>query len=89
MAKIKFLKNGIRYQGKYIRVFYSKGSYSKESGFPEGTITIYARDYSSHLPPELKPQNDSDMQTDYFEKDRARISPNNKYYNEIKKFVKV
>ena len=85
MSNIRFLKHAIKYKGKRIRVWYSKG---KLLHHPEGTITIYAREYGSQLPPELNPQNDSDMRTDYFEKDRARILPNSKYYNEVKKFVK-
>lgn len=87
MAKIRFLKYKIVYNGKNIPVRYSKGSYTKESGLPEGTITIYAREYGNQLPNELNPENDSDMQTDYFDKDRARITPDSEYYNEVSKFV--
>lgn len=85
MANIKFLKHGIRYKGKYIRIFYSKGALLHH---PKGTITIYAREYGSQLPPELKPENNTEIRTDYFEKDRARIKPSSKYYNQVKKFLK-
>jgi len=84
MTKIKFFKNAIKYDGKRIRVWYSKG---RLTNYPEGTITIYAKDYGSQLPIELKPENDTDSMTDYFDKDRARVEPESKYYNEIKGFV--
>jgi hypothetical protein len=80
MNTIKFLKDGIRYNGKYIRVFYSQ---SKLTGYPEGTITIYAREYGHQLPTELQPSNDSEPQTDYFDKDKARIPPNSPYHKQI------
>jgi len=78
--KIRFLKKGIRYKGKYIPVFYSMGELR---GYPEGTITIYARNYGNQLPPELNPENESDIQTDLIMKDTARITPSNKYYPEV------
>ena len=68
-------------------VWYSKGSYSKESGIPAETITIYARRYKP-LPSELNPENDSDIQTDYFAEDRARITPQSKYYKAVLKAMK-
>lgn len=40
---LKFYKNWIDDNGKRIRVRYHLGSYTKESGLPEGTITIYAK----------------------------------------------
>lgn len=78
--KIRFLKKGIRYKGKYIPVHYSLGELY---GYPKGTITIYARIYGLKLPPELNPENESDIQTDLFVKDKARITPSNKYYPEV------
>lgn len=84
MNTLKFLKHGIRYQGKYIPVWYSE---SATYGMPEGTITIYARNYGKELPTELNPTNDTDSMTDYFDTDKARIAPSNKYYAEIKKIM--
>lgn len=84
MAKIKFLKHAIIHKGKRIRVWYSKGELRNH---PSGTITIYAKDYGSQLPEELHPENDTDSQTDYFDKDKARIEPNSKYYDRVKKFA--
>lgn len=84
LKDIRVLKHGIRYKGKYHRAWYSKG---KLINHPEGTITVYARDYSP-LPQVLKPQNDSDAMTDYFEKDRARIEPTHPLYNEFLKLAR-
>ena len=83
--KIKFLKHAIKFGNKKARVWYSKGELY---GFPKGTVTIYARDYGSQLPDELSPQNQTDMMTDYFEKDRARIKPDSKYYKKLMKSLK-
>lgn len=83
-TKIKFLKKGIKINGVYYRVWYSKGSYTKESKIPEDTITIYKRDYG-HFPniDSFNIINDSDYQTDYFEKDRVRITLDNIYYKQV------
>lgn len=81
---IKFLKNGIRSNGTYHPVWYSMGYLI---GFPEDTITIYARTFKS-LPKELNPVNNSDFQTDYVEKDRVRVVPGSKYYDEVLKAYK-
>jgi len=79
---IRFLKNAIKYNGKKARVWYSKGELV---GFPKETITIYAKDYGHNLPKELNPINETDLMTDYFDKDRARIPPTSKYYKEVLK----
>jgi len=90
MAKdLTFLKNAIKdIQGKKTRVWYSRGSYTKESGLPKGTITIYAKDWSGNIPKQLSPTNETDIMTDYFAKDRARIKPNNKYFKKINALLK-
>jgi len=86
--KIRFLKKGIKTNGRYVPVWYSKGEYTKESGLPKGTITIYAKGYNDRLPNVLNPINQSDMQTDYFEKDKARITPTNRYYKKVIRVIK-
>lgn len=85
---IKFLKHAIIYNGKRIPVRYSKGGYTKQSRLSEGTITIYAKSYNDNLPNELEPKNESNSQTDYFEKDKARITPDSPYYNDVLKAMK-
>jgi len=80
---LKILKHGIKENGKYHPCYYSQ---SMLIGFPEGTITIYARGYDS-LPASLNPKNDTDAMTDYFEKDRARITPDNPLHAELVKQI--
>jgi len=82
MKTIKFFWNGIKIDGKLYRCHYSDG---KLINYPEGTLTIYRKDYGI-MPdvPGLNVQNDSDLMTDYFERDRIRIKPDNKFYNEVK-----
>ncbi|MCX6224558.1 MAG: hypothetical protein NTV01_07365 [Bacteroidia bacterium] len=78
---IKFMWNGIKVNKKLYRCWYSNG---KLINHPEGTLTIYAKDYDS-LPiiDELTVHNDSDFQTDYVEKDRIRVTPDNKLYTQV------
>lgn len=79
---IKFMYNGIKVDGKLYKAFYSE---TQLSGLPEGTITIYGRDYISFPPiPGLIAENDSDIMTDYFADDRIRVTPDNRYYDEVK-----
>lgn len=81
--EIRFLQNFVKFNGKKARVHYSKGSYTAASGLPQGTITIYAKDYGNQLPATLMPSNDTDFMTDYFDKDRARVKPKSKYYKAV------
>lgn len=83
--RIRFLKHSIKFNGKKARVRYSQGELY---GFPKGTVTIYAKDYGVQLPRELKPKNQTDYQTDYFETDRARIKPKSKHYKAVRKVLK-
>ena len=82
---VKFMWNGIKVDGTLYKAHYYCGVYTSNSGIPEGTITVYAKDYRA-LPQidGLQIENDSDIMTDYFENDRLRITPDNKYYNEAK-----
>lgn len=90
---IKWMWNGIKVDGKLHRAHYSMGTLvvdkeSKEGHVTretkEGYVTVYARDYTTGLP-RLGGEtvvNDSDGQTDYFERDRMRIAPDSKFYND-------
>ena len=82
---VKFMWNGIKVDGVLYRAHYSAGPYTAQSGLPEGTITVYAKDYAA-LPQidGLTIINDSDIMTDYFENDRMRILPDNKWYSDAK-----
>lgn len=71
--QIKFQQNAIVVNGARIRVHYSfcKAGQHRRTG--AAGISIYARDYSGRLPASLNPSNDTDLYTDYFEKDRAFV----------------
>ena len=88
IKKIQFMAHAIKFDGKKAKVWYSKGEYTKESGLPKGTITIYAGGYGDQLPRALNPQNETDMMTDYFDKDKARIKPDSPFYKKVLKAVK-
>ena len=52
-------------------------------GYPAGTITIYARDYSrfsQKVQACFRVQNDTDTMTDYFDSDRIRVIPSHPLY---------
>jgi hypothetical protein len=69
---LKFMWNGIKIDGVLYRAWYSGGRLINS---PEGTITIYARDYKSFpLIPGLTAE----------EEDRIRVIPDNPLYSEIK-----
>jgi len=78
MTEVKFMYNGIKVGGELYKAHYAQGNYTN---FPQGTITIYAREYR-HFPRivGLFIENNSDMMIDYFVKDRVRVMPNNKYF---------
>ena len=80
MAKT-FYYNGIKADGKLIKAHYSN---ARLTNYPEGTITIYARSILDSIPTldGMSVKNDSDMQTDYFESDTARITPDSPLYPE-------
>lgn len=76
--KILFYYNGIKVNGeKLTRCHYSRNNCRDTSG---DSVTIYARDYSD-LPRDLFPVvNESDAMTDYFEEDRATLTPAHPLY---------
>ncbi len=83
---IRLLKKGIKINGQYFPCFYSSAKNNLN-----GNATIYIKSYES-LPIEaysvLQVENNSDMQTDYFEKDRIRISPNSEFFNRVEELAK-
>ncbi|HXI90483.1 MAG TPA: hypothetical protein VNH18_29495 [Bryobacteraceae bacterium] len=75
-TNLRFFYNGIKASdGKLQKCWYSDGQLLNS---PTGTITIYARDYASfsaEIRAAFNVENGSDMMTDYFEKDRIRVTP--------------
>ena len=86
--EIKLLKKGIKVDGEYYPCWYSS---SKNSSLAQIQATIYIKTYDS-LPEELKREmevvNNSDIQTDYFEKDRIRIPAGSKYFNLVESLAR-
>jgi hypothetical protein len=79
---LKFLWNGIKLDGKLYRARYSPGELINQ---PAGTITIYAKDCGRFPKIEgLNVINDSDTITDYHERDKIRVTPDNPYYKQVK-----
>lgn len=68
-ATVKFLKKGVKAGGQYYPCWYSLSTLLNG----KTAITLYAKSMLKGLPRELNPQNESDMQTDYFEKDKVRF----------------
>jgi hypothetical protein len=66
------------------KCYYSEGPFT---GYPEGTISIYGRDYcgfSQKVRACFAVQNDTDTQVDYFDNDRIRVIPSHPLYNQVK-----
>lgn len=78
---IKFFWNGIKGRdGKLWRCQYGSGPWVN---LPQGTITIYAKDYRSapaDVVAAFKIENGTDYQTDYFERDRIRVGVDHPMY---------
>ena len=70
--EIKWMWNGPKVNGKLYPAWYSKGLLRGET---VETITVGARNYSRFPDMGLAVENNSDLMTDYFEKDKIRISP--------------
>jgi len=85
---VKFMWNGIKVDGVLYPAIYSTPVNSQRPNEIQdgGTITIYARGYKSFPKIEgLNIENNSDSMTDYFESDKIRVSPDNIYFNDVKR----
>jgi hypothetical protein len=97
---LKFFYNGIKETDRLDPQFgvlqtcwYST---SRLTNYPEGTITIYAREYCYGKFPNrwvgfswgvknaFKVENGTDIQSDYHETDRIRVTPDHPLYAEVK-----
>ena len=85
--EIKFLKKGIRVNGDYYACHYSPSRNNIN-----GNATVYLRGYK-RLPQEahsfLKIENDTEIITDYIEKDRIRIAPTSPYFEQVERLANV
>lgn len=82
---LKFFWNGIKENGGNIqRCWFSDG---KLINHPEGTLTIYAKDYrdfSKGVYESFKVENGTDIMTDYFETSHIRVVPSHPLYGQVK-----
>lgn len=71
---VKFFYNGIKVNGGKLRKCYF-------NLHDDGSVTVYADDYGTALPRDLFPvKNDTDIYTDYFDKDSACLEPDHPLY---------
>ena len=81
---VKFMWNGIKVDGNLYKAQYGKGPWTAESGLPDGTLSIYAKDYIRFPRIDgLNIINETDIMTDYFETDRIYVEPDNPHYDEV------
>lgn len=69
---------------KLQKAYYSDGALTRH---PAGTLTIYARDYahfSAQVHAAFTVENDSDLMTDYFDRDRIRVIPTHPLYPQVR-----
>lgn len=90
MTTFKFVWNGIKVNAGKLQKARYMGNYTPASGLTAGTITIYARDYrfSREVWETFDVVNDSDIMTDYFEKDVIRVKPDHPLYAQVLKACK-
>jgi hypothetical protein len=82
---IRFLWNGLKVHGSPLfNCSYSQGELLH---YPKGTITVYANHYKSFPDEVLKyfhVENNSDVQSDYFDDDKIRVMENHPLYAAVK-----
>lgn len=78
---MKFFYNGIKdSSGKLYKAWYNIGPLTN---YPAGTITIYAKNYerfSAEIAQHFEIENDTVLQTDYFDNDKIRVQPSHPLY---------
>lgn len=82
---IKFYYNGLKVNGGKLQKAWAY--ISDQPGQPIGTIKVCARDYyrfSAEVADFFTVENNSDSQTDYFEKDSFKVLPDHPLYEAVK-----
>ena len=86
---IKFLKKGIRVNGEYYPCWYSSSKYNCSRKQLGKCATVYLKTYES-LPQEIQNEfaveNNTEIISDYVEKDRIRIYPGDKWFDTVENF---
>lgn len=82
---LRFLWNGIKTGGKLTRCYYSFGNLGEP--WPAEAISVYARDYE-RFPEAVRAcfhvENNSEIESDYFDDDKLRVCPNHPLYALVK-----
>lgn len=73
---IKAQAHGLKFDGKLVKCYVSYGTMRDGSK----QFTIYANDYGIRLPQVEGWENDTDSMTDYFDKDKIRVSRQSPFY---------
>lgn len=80
---MKILWNGIKSEGRLAKAHYSGGQLLNHSA---GTVSVYFGTFNltPEIVQELRPSDDSDAMTDYYELPVARVEPSHPLYAEVK-----
>jgi len=80
---VKFMYNGLKIDGKLYKGHWSRNGYVNAGKVCFETVTFYMRGYED-LPivTGFEIHNDTDITTDYFEKDRVRFTPDHANYKD-------
>ena len=77
--QIKFMYNGIKIDGKLYKGHWSNGPWI--TGVEEN-VTFYRSEYGRMPNIGVEVENNTDIQTDYFEQDRIRFNTKSKFYSQ-------
>ena len=81
IPRYRFTKDGIKDKGGKLEKINASIREDKDGG---EYIRLYADNYGASIPSIFYPENDTDIQTDYFEKDNCSVFPDHPYYNHLK-----
>ena len=81
IPRYRFTKDGIKDKsGKLEKIDATIREDSKGNEY----IRLYADNYGASIPSIFYPENNTDIMTDYFEKDSCDVTPDHPYYNHLK-----
>lgn len=81
IPRYRFTKDGIKDKGGKLEKI---DATLREDERGNEYIRLYADNYGASIPSIFYPENNSDIQTDYFEKDSCSVFPDHPYYNHLK-----
>ena len=81
IPRYRFTKDGIKDKGGKLEKIDAS---LREDERGNEYIRLYADNYGASIPSIFYPENNTDIQTDYFEKDSCSVFPDHPYYNHLK-----